>query len=69
LALLCKLELNEAMQQRWALMQAAVMRRGQYGCVYRAKKVMPTERDAALNLSKGGCEDSSAEESNCGLAA
>ncbi len=28
-----------------------------------------TERDAALNLSKGGCEDSSAEESDCGLAA
>ena len=28
-----------------------------------------TERDAVLNLSKGGCEDSSAEESDCGLAA
>ena len=28
-----------------------------------------TERDVLLNLSKGGCEDSSAEESDCGLAA
>ena len=33
-----------------------------------ASSTAATERDAALNLSKGGCEDSSAEESNCGLA-
>ena len=34
-----------------------------------ASTAAATERDAALNLYKRGCEDSFAEESSCGLAA